>query len=140
MILQYRDISRYKYMVAEPYVHRTDILGCACSTEFITLMDDGLLVVSPGYLWDGPSGPTIDSDCGMRGSLVHDCLYELMRRSLLESTWREYADRLLRETCIEDGMSEARANIWYASVRSFAAKCAKFGTQPEDIVYAVGKE
>lgn len=140
MRLKYRDITRFKYEVAESFYHQTMIMARACHTDFISLDDNGMLVIAQGYKWDGPSGPTIDTDCGMRGSLVHDALYELMRRSLLESFWREYADDLLGDICIEDGMSEFRADLWYSSVRAFAGPCAKFGTQPEDIVYTAGKE
>lgn len=140
MRLKYRDIEKFKYMVVSSYAHHTEIGECACEVGKIALFDDGLLVISEGYLWDGPSGPTIDTKTGMRGSLVHDALYELMRRGLIEQSWREYADKLLRDICLEDGMSKLRADLWYSSVRACAASCAKAGTQVEDEIYCVGKE
>jgi hypothetical protein len=48
----------------------------------------------------------------MRGSLVHDALYQLMREEHLErSKYREYADKVLQKMCKEDGMSSLRA-LW----------------------------
>jgi hypothetical protein len=60
--------------------------------------------ISKGYAWDGPSGPTIDTGNFMRGSLIHDALYQLMRTGNLPTSFRERADLLLRKTCIDDGM------------------------------------
>jgi hypothetical protein len=53
----------------------------------------------------------------MRGSLVHDALYQLLRNELLEPKWREETDRELVRICREDGMSRIRAWWVYRSVR-----------------------
>lgn len=54
----------------------------------------------------------------MRGSLVHDALYQLMREGILDHKKdREAADELLREICKEDGMSSIRAWWVYQGVR-----------------------
>jgi len=48
----------------------------------------------------------------MRGSLVHDALYQLMRLSALDyKAHRKRADEILREICLEDGICSFRA--WY---------------------------
>ena len=48
----------------------------------------------------------------MRGPLVHDALYQLMRLEELDyKTDRKYADQLLKKICRGDGMSAFRA--WY---------------------------
>ena len=53
----------------------------------------GHLIIKRSYAWDGPSGPTIDTKNFMRGSLVHDALYQLMRHEHLSSDeWRAVAD------------------------------------------------
>ena len=80
-------------------------------TEYIDLSTDGLLTIKKGYAWDGPSGPTRDTKSFMRGSLVHDALYQLMRNGLLPSSCREDADQELHRICREDGMNRFRA--WY---------------------------
>ena len=61
----------------------------------------------------------------MRGSLVHDALYQLMRDGYLPLKTREYADWLLREICIEDGMSKIRADWVYMGVDLFGESSAK---------------
>ena len=140
MKLKYRNITRFKYEVVEDWSIQTDIKGCACHTDHITLDDGGLLTAKAGYKWDGASGPTIDTPDSQCGSCAHDMLYELMRRSLLEQSWRPYSDRLLHDVCVENGMNPIRADIWKSMVETFAAGAAKFGTQPKDEVFEVGKE
>lgn len=79
----------------------------AVRTTFCTLGKKGVLVIKPGYAWDGPSGPTIDTDNFMIGSLIHDVLYELMRNELVpHNRWRE-ADMELDHINKQCGMS------WY---------------------------
>jgi hypothetical protein len=86
-------------------------------TEYIILTPRGELLISYGYAWDGPSGPTIDTKSFMRGSLFHDALYQLMRTGKLDRSWKDAADRLLQEVCIEDGMFKLRAWWVYQGVR-----------------------
>ena len=102
----------YKYQLAESY--STSVVVCPdekIETDFIDLDEAGLLTIKAGYAWDGPSGPTRDTKSFMRGSLVHDALYQLMRNNLLPSSCREDADQELHRICIEDGMNRFRA--WY---------------------------
>jgi len=80
---------------------------------------EGYLTIHKGYAWDGPSGPAIDTRNFMRGSLIHDALYQLMREKQLDKTiYRKKADRLLQKICGEDGMSSLRAWGVYQAVRS----------------------
>ncbi len=56
----------------------------------------------------------------MRGSLVHDALYQLMREGELDAdVYKEPADRLLQAMCREDGMTSLRAWWVYHGVRLF---------------------
>lgn len=93
-------------------------------TEYIRLDTDGTLSIREGYAWDGPSGPTIDTSDSMRGSLIHDALYQLMREGHLSLDLRVVADEILREVCITDGMLKARADAWFIGVRCFADPAA----------------
>jgi hypothetical protein len=87
-------------------------------TEYFDLTPNGTLTIKKGYAWDGPSGPTIDTLNFMRGSLVHDALYQLMRNDKLDKKiHRELADRLLQRMCKEDGMSSMRARWVYQGVK-----------------------
>ncbi len=88
---------------------------------FVRLGVDGALEIRNGYAWDGPSGPTIDTRNFMRGSLVHDALYQLMREADLDkATWRKTADEELVRFCGLDGMSRVRRWWVLKAVRRFA--------------------
>ena len=88
----------YKYQLDQTYVVQVSIKPRAdIITEWIKLNRDGMLAIMDGYAWDGPSGPTIDTKNFMRGSLVHDALYQLMREGHLEPRWREAGRLVLPE-------------------------------------------
>jgi len=111
----------YKYQLKRDYSQQIDINpNHHIDNDFITLTVTGLLTTKKGYAWDGPSGPTIDTPNFMRGSLVHDALYQLMRESALDKDQnRDSADRLLQKICSEDGMSKIRAWWVYQCVHKF---------------------
>lgn len=102
-------------------------------TKFVELNKEGALTIKKGYAWDGPSGPTIDTKTFMRGSLVHDALYQLMRAGHLDyKLHRKLADRLLRRICLQDGMLAFRAWYVYKTVRIFGEKNAIPAPEPQD--------
>ena len=116
----------YKYQLKAAYALAIDIKPTApIDTDYIKLDGEGRLSIAAGYAWDGPSGPTIDTLTFMRGSLVHDALYQLMREKYLDhDSYRKAADRVLQKICIEDGMSRLRAWWVYHGVRLFADPAA----------------
>ncbi len=122
----------YKYRLVETYTVQTPIYPDEdIETKYISLSTAGLLTLRDSYAWDGPSGPTIDTKNFMRGSLVHDSLYQLMRMGLLNpQTCRGPADRLLRKMCIEDGMSQVRAWWVYRSLYRFGGRAATGPAKP----------
>lgn len=108
----------YKYQLARDYTVKVGITPPEqVVTPFICLSPTGVLSVKSGYAWDGPSGPTVDTSNFMRGSLVHDALYQLMRSRELDVGWRETADKELVRICGEDGMSGIRRWWVYRGVR-----------------------
>ncbi|HEY33574.1 MAG TPA: DUF1353 domain-containing protein [Dehalococcoidia bacterium] len=124
--IKYR--SGYKYQLVEEYQVKVSITPKNdIKTDFIELSTEGMLVIKKGYAWDGPSGPTIDTPNFMRGSLVHDALYQLLRNKLIDEGWRDEADEELRRICIEDGMSKIRAWWVFKAVR----KWGKVAASPE---------
>jgi len=108
----------YKYQLNETYALAIDIKpSTPINTKYIALDSDGNLTISEGYAWDGPSG-SIDTLTFMRGSLVHDALYQLMQEKYLDlNIHREAADRILQKICKEDGMWSLRAWWVYHAVR-----------------------
>ena len=128
-IIKYKD--GYKYQLAETYSVKVGVFPSApVQHEYISLSQHGFLTIRKGYAWDGPSGPTIDTKNFMRGSLVHDALYQLIGEGLLSMNDREQADKELRRICLEDGMSEARAWWVYKAVRLFGSEPAS-NPEPE---------
>ena len=115
----------YKYQLAERYGVYTRIRPEEKLIQpFIILRPSGHLSIGPGYAWDGPSGPTFDTPNFMRGSLIHDALYQLMRNGLLREDFREDADKEIKKACLEDGMTRFRAAYAYWSLRRFAGFAA----------------
>ena len=91
--ISYKKRRRYKYTLFDDYRHETSIRPPhAISTRFIDLDLSGLLTIKKNYAWDGASGPVFDTQRIMRGSLVHDALYQLMREKYLPQKARENAD------------------------------------------------
>lgn len=119
--IEYKD--GYKYQLHRTYILSTSLRpGEKIISKYFTLLKNGRLIVKEGYCWDGPSGLTIDTLTAMRGSLIHDVLYQMMRESLISRSWRKYADELLRDICKIDGMYWWRAAYWYRGVRVGAEK------------------
>jgi hypothetical protein len=116
-IIHYRELNGYKYALAVTYsVELPELAGVELDHRMFSLKD-GVLTVQPNYCWDGPSGPTFDSPCAMRGSLVHDVLYQAMRLGLMPRDRRLAADDILYRLCREDGMGLVRAALWFRSLR-----------------------
>jgi hypothetical protein len=123
--ITYRKLRKYKYQIIEDYNLEIPIKpDIDIKTPFIDLSDAGKLIIKSKYAWDGPSGPTIDTINFMRGSLVHDALYQLMREEEIDISKRDQADKLLKQHCREDGMSAFRAWIVYQAVKWFGKKSA----------------
>jgi len=126
-----RNLKEYKYQLMSDYRYQTAIKvkKDVIINGFIILSSLGLLTISKGYAWDGPSGPTIDTKTFMKGSLVHDALYQLMRMKLLPISHKDYADRILQRICKDDGMCTFRAWYVYWGVRIFAKSAT---TKPQE--------
>lgn len=121
----------YKYQLANDYQVEIDIRPVEfILTHYIRLDVDGTLTICEGYAWDGPSGPTIDTKNFMRGSLVHDALYQLLREGRLAAQLRTAADCELRKICLQDGMSAVRAAWVYAGVRFGGGPSAEQADNP----------
>lgn len=121
----------YKYQLAEAFLGQTIIYHQDIRTGFIHLMEDGRVWIAGGYAWDGPSGPTVDTDNFLIGSLVHDVLYQLIRMEELPVTCRKFADQTLYNLCVEAGMSRLRAKYTYWAVRKFGGDSAVPGDVKE---------
>ncbi len=118
--------GKYKYQLESEYKVRISIKPKTdITTDFIDLSTQGALLVKKAYAWDGPSGPVKDTPKNLRASLVHDALYQLMRRvKLKRRTHRKAADLEFKRICKEDGVSKYWASIWYKGLRKFGKPAA----------------
>ncbi|GAF89000.1 unnamed protein product, partial [marine sediment metagenome] len=95
-VISYR--GGYKYQLAANYIVQIGIKPeNNINTKFIVLSTEGMLSILRGYAWDGASGGYPDLKKIMRGSLIHDALYQLIRMKLLTLGDRKQADKELRK-------------------------------------------
>ena len=119
-----RYMGGYRYQLVKDYNVQTKIFGQQIENKYIRLRPDGVLTIKAGYCWDGASGPAVDTHSIMRGSLIHDALYQLLRLELLPEQFRKLSDQKLYTVCREDGMSWMRARYVYLAVRLFGRSSA----------------
>lgn len=125
-MIKYKKRRKYKYNLHSKYTHPTGIaVTKPKKTGYVQIDAKGNLLIKAGYAWDGPSGPTIDTKNFMRGSLVHDALYQLMRERVIKQGERDEVDKLLKDICRADGMSRIRAWWVYQGVKFGGASSAK---------------
>lgn len=134
--ITYRGGYKYQLQQDRHYVVEIDLLQEKhIQTDYVDLTPEGKLIIKNGYAWDGPSGPTFDTPCFMRGSLIHDALYQLMRLEELDrKAYRGKADQILRDVCRDDGMSRFGAWCVYWGVRLFADPSADPGREKQPVV------
>ena len=119
--ITFRKLSKYKYELVDDYPYPTAIpLPAAVETNlgFAKMAADGLLTLKRGYAWDGATRAP-DTKSILRGSLVHDGLYQLISTGLIDRSHKDAADRLLQKICRDDGMSRPAAWVVYQAVRRF---------------------
>jgi len=125
----------YKYQVARDYRIKLAVIPYEPICLPFVLMDTaGDTVIKTGYAWNGASGPTLDTRNTMAGSLVHDLLYQLIRLGLIDPKYKAYADRMLKEICVEDGMNRIRAACWLWAVKTFGGASCKPDAEPKEEV------
>lgn len=102
-MIKYRTGLKYQ-LIEDSWTDTLILPPKLIDTKFIRLEPSGRLLCREGYAWDGPSGPTIDTEDFMHGSLVHDAFYQLIREGHLPQSYKEAADKELVRQCKIDGM------------------------------------
>ncbi len=126
--LKYRRLNPYKYQLTRPLFEATGLVldrDYETVDQWVVLRKDGQLVIKESYCWDGASGPARDTTNIMRGALVHDAMYQLIREAGLPIKYRKDADQLLREICKEEEMFLPRRWWVYLGVRIFGKDSAE---------------
>jgi len=129
----------YLYQVNMMYREKIDIYPDEdVYLPFLFLSKEGDLEIKTGYAHDGPSGP-IKFVAGflpgyfkkvylkhiMRATTKHDAIYQMIREGKLPMSARAKADLMLRDDCLKDGASKARAWWIYTGVQMGAEFAAK---------------
>lgn len=122
----YRNIAGAKQLCSEFTFKAVDTKGngpgYAGQAGFISFTPEGIFTVKPGFVWDGASGPTLDTSDSVCAALGHDTLYELMRCGKLAShLYKPIADLWFYKRLQEDGMIQYRAWAWFKAVSLFGA-------------------
>ena len=115
--IRYRKIRKYKYVTNRTYSVPTGIDEENANIDRFIQFSRGTITIRRNYAWDGPSSPAIDTKNFMRGSLVHDAFYQLIREGELPKSARKAADKLLVKMTKEDGMGKFRCWYVYWGVR-----------------------
>lgn len=109
--------DNYKYQLEEDYKIKISVIPPTnIVSRFFSLNEDGLLSIKAGYAWDGATGIP-DSKTVIRGSLIHDVLYQMIREGHLDSEYRKIADEVLYHFCLLDGTNKPWAWMIYRGVR-----------------------
>ena len=121
----------YKYQVRKDYYIKLAITPYApINLEHVNMQMDGSTIICSGYSWDGASGPTIDTLNTMIGSLVHDVIYQLIRLNLIREDYKDYADQMIHDICVEDGMNRFRAWYWLKGLHWFGGAACEPSGEP----------
>ena len=119
----------YKYRMLTSRAVATSMRGFRVNHKFFILNEYGLLTIKKDYMWDGPSGPTVDTASFMRSSCAHDVMFQILREELIPFERREsffkLANQDLRTVAVEDGMWRVRAWWVYNSVEYFGGKSTR---------------
>ena len=127
-------IKDMKYCLSSGYTLQTPVTGYNIEDPWFILNDAGYLYIKPGFCWDGPSGPTLDTKDSLKASMVHDVFCILMRDGRIDyNKWQDTVNGFFMQMCIEDGMPAWRAKLWYMGVEFGDAGNPKQG--PDRKVY-----
>jgi hypothetical protein len=126
--IHYFKIGNAYQLQDEEYSLIVDIAPIAdIHTPLVSLVREGdkaRLTIRRFFCWDGCSGPTIDDDTNMRGCMIHDALYYLLRMGMLDLGWRYAVDRELYKAMLQDCAPRFRATYYQWAVNEFALKAA----------------
>ena len=130
--MTYSKYNQYKFQLRGDHFFTLDLDFPNVEFEWASITDN-VLFIKNGYAWDGASGPCFNTKNSLTGSLVHDALYQLMRKELLSRSFRKTVDWQFYKILCKEGMNKLRARVWYLCVRVFGKKSA-IDTQGRDVI------
>lgn len=142
----YRDVRSYRFQLTQTLTCQTGITVHGQSVEsasepgsdglpFVRLDAEGNLAIHARYSWDGPSFIPGHARRMIRGSLVHDALYQLIRDGCfpvaegIRGIVAREADILMRKLFLADGTPAVLAWFFYAVIRLFGRRFEEPGSK-----------
>jgi hypothetical protein len=123
--MKYIKILSYKYELYKNMIEKVpELKGKSFSHEYFVLKG-GKLTIKGGYAWDGCRGPTIDTKNTFIAGIVHDVLYQSIRKGFLPIEDKQIVDKIFYRLLRENGMSWLRANYFYLGVKWFGGSSLK---------------
>lgn len=110
--------SKYKYKLIRSFVVKLYLTGFSVNTRYCKLKNDGTLIIYNGYAWNGANF-VYDNIAVLRASLVHDCIYQLISENLIDKKYRNVADNIFINLCVEDGVNRIRTFIFKVGLKCF---------------------
>ena len=140
------------FVLAEPWSIELpgDLLAVRSKEDGVTIANvkggTSLMMVSPGFRWDGASGPTADPARWRVPPFVHDVLYRLLKYAAWgalpqaqHDATRKFADDIMLALLLERlpmnpilrQIAKGRAWAWWSGVRIGAGYAAKPRPRPK---------
>lgn len=136
----YEKLSGYKYRLKEDYyIYIPELLNYSITTEYIRIRPNGMMCIDKEYAWNGASGPAPDAKWNMRGSLLHDACYQLIRLGKLPESFKGIADAILEREMIKDGAWRWVARLFEWATNTFADYAIKPRKGEGEILFAPKK-
>lgn len=137
--LKVKKLGPHCYQVEEAWWCLTGIKGAAARLVVghilvAELRDNGFLIVHPGFVFDGPSGPTVDTPASLVFAIPHDALYRMARERKLDPSLRHAVDDLADRCGRQAGMYEWRLPLWHQALRKAAGGAWSGEPEPEIVV------
>ncbi len=131
--------ERYKYQMINDYKLKLNFKPeKTIIADFFAFDSNGFLSIRDGYMWDGASGPTLDTISTMRASCVHDVGYQMIRTAKIDPSYKKSFDKELSRIMKEDYnpswfggslWSKFRAGYYYQAVSLFGGSSCVPGSE-----------
>jgi len=109
-------LAGIKYRLDKPYRLKVKLNSDNIVCRHVSYTD-GELLIDREFVWDGVTGMWINESAAMRGSLVHDAIYHLIRECGIDDSNAKIADDLLYQFSREDGVSWTLAQIMHYTTK-----------------------
>lgn len=123
--IRYTEKVQYKYVLGENTTIQLPLSfrGIQADSKYFKLTKEGLLTIYKGYAWNG-ANIIPDTKRNLYPSLVHDCLYQLMREYLIPYTVKRQfiADTIFTSMCRKNGVPEWVCKTYMRALTKFGKK------------------